>query len=295
MLNKEHLKSATFGFEVRSTAIISNGLVHRVPKQQTLKLMRKELVRLQKYANLSQSETNRLWQENYSRYIRVSKQSFSSLRRANSAEKGTIDYENELKLRKNIVYKTVRNEFPLMEKNKNELVNAVEYRAKRDQLTDLFASGVFYLCSSHTKPAKDHADWEGKIYVSDDWRNRVDQDLHGKIEAYIKNHDVKTVEWVTGEPVYLVTRPNCKHYLIEVGVEEVLGNSAKSLLKAHKMYMQDEVTISYEYAQYKGYYERLKMLTYLHRMFDAEEMNKDIQDTRRLARKWLTRAKTVEV
>ena len=285
------MKSLLLGYEIRSTAIISNGLVHRVPKRQSLILMRKDLQKLQNRVKLTSSETNSLWQESYGRYMRLSKSTFSALRKANNAQKGTKDYQVELDLRKNIVYEKVRNEFGRLEHEKKSAADQIEYRAKRDDLHQLFASGVFYLCSTHAKPAQDHADWEGKIYVSGDWRNRIDQDMHGKIEAYIRNHDVKTVEWVTGEPVYLVTRPNCKHYFIELGVEEVLGTGLKTLLRRHEMYMPEDLPMSYEYGQYKGYYERLKTLEYLHQMFDAKNMKKDIAETRALVRKWGNRAK----
>lgn len=286
MLGKNRAKQVFFGYEVRVNAIIGNSLVHRVPKQQTLKIIKRELVRLQNYANLSLSETNHLWLDSYNRYMRVSKKSFSLLRKANFAEKGTKDYEEELKNRKNIVYKSLRSEWKLLEREKNELANEYEYRFKHDSLFEQFQSGVFYLCSTHINPAKDHVDWEGKVYVNAGWKDRVDPDMHGKIAAYIRNHDIKTVQWVVGEPVYLVTRPNCKHYFIEISVEEVLGNSVRKLLKKHNMYMENEPEQSYAYGQYKNYYERLKALTYLHHMFDAEELSVDITNTRKLARKW---------
>ena len=290
MLGKSRMKSVLFGYEVRSTAIISNGIVHSTPKQKSLKLMRSELEKLRKYANLSDSETNRLWQESYGRYMRMSKDSYSLLRRAkNEAEirAGTdLDYEELLKIRKNVVYGVSKKEFPILEHTKNEIADEYEYRGKREYLQNLTNSGVFYLCSSHINPAKDHADWEGKIYIAADWTSRCDPDMHGKIEAYVRNHDIRTVEWVTGEPVYLVTRPNCKHYLIEIPIEEVLSSSVNKLLKAHDMYMEDEKELSYEETQYKHYYERLKVYSYLHNMFDAEDLNKDITETRKLVRKW---------
>lgn len=292
MIKKKRLKSVLYGYEVRSSAIIGNSLVHSVPKQKTLKLIRNELSRVKKYANLSESETTTLWLDSYSRYMRVSKNVFSGLRKAENAYKATektdLEYDEYLKLRKNTVYQDIRKEFRNLEKEKNSVADAYEYRAKHDQLQDLFSSGVFYLCSSHVNPAKDHADWEGKVYISEDWQDRVDPDTAGKIQAYIQNHQIRTVQWVTSDPVWLITRPNCKHYLMEVSVEEVLGSSVKTMLKRHQMYMADEPEQSYEYGQYKTYYERLKMLTYLDSMFDAEDLSKDIKETRKLVQKWKT-------
>ena len=293
MLGKERLKSVVYGFEIRATAIISNGLVHSVPKQKVLKQVRKELDRLTKYAKIPTLERNQLWQDSYSRYIRVSKQSFSLLRKAKMTD---LDYDDVLILRKNLVYEVVRKEFKSLEHTKNEVANEMEFHEKHDYLRDLLSGeGIFYLCSSHINPAKDHADWEGKIYVAESWADRIDADLHGKVAAYIRNHHIRTVEWVTGEPVYLVTRPNCKHFLIPVSVEEVLGNGVRTLLKRHNMYMEDEKEISYEYGQYQTYYERLKMLTYMKSMFDAEELDEDIKHTRELVRKWDIRAKQSQI
>lgn len=50
--------------------------------------------------------------------------------------------------------------------------------------------------------------------------------------------------------------------------------------------MEPEKEISYPEGQYKVYYERLKMLSYLHNMFDAEDLGKDISETRNLVQKW---------
>ncbi len=294
MLSKSRTKSLLYGYEIRALAIISNGLVHRTPKQKILKILKNDLQHTGKYMQLGSSEMLLLWNDSYSRYVRISRKTFSSLRKANKYEKNDIGYDDELKLRKEIVYETVRKEFKPLERIKNEVANRYELKRKDAALTELLSTGIFYLCSAHEKPAEDHREWEGKIYVSENWEERLDADdvNRAKIEAYIKNHDIKTVEWVTGEPVYLVTRPNCKHYFIEVSVEEVLGHSAKSLLKSHNLYIPYEEPMSYSYEQYKDYYERDKMLNYLKTMFDTDKLDQDIKDTRKLVRKWWVRAKS---
>lgn len=284
MLGKNRIKQIIYGFEIKTTAIIGNGLVHRVPKQKCLNLIRKELDRVSSYANLSLKEKHSLWLDSYARYNKVSKQSFSSLRKSGAYE---LEYDDELKLRKNIVYGYLRKQFDVLEHNKNELANEYEYRAKDDEVRGLLESGsIFYLCSSHINPAKDHADWEGKIYVDEDWMDKCDDSDKKRIAAYIRNHKIVSVQWVTGAPVWLVYRPNCKHYLIPVSVDEVLGSSAKKLLKEHDMYMENEPEQSYEYGQYKTYYERSKMLQYLKKMFDAEDLDKDLRNTNKLVKKW---------
>lgn len=84
----------------------------------------------------------------------------------------------------------------------------IEMRVRTDiqnQATSLLlASGLgkLFRCSSHPDCAPDHADYQGKVYVLDKYK--------GEYPGY------QTVEWVTGAPVYLTTRPNCRHILTPI-------------------------------------------------------------------------------
>ena len=96
---------------------------------------------------------------------------------------------------------------------------------------------IFYLCSHHANPAEDHKDWEGRIYVDRFWLSTV-QDVYDDsairaVKRYIRDNDVRTIQWVTGEPVYLVSRCYCKHYFIPLNTSEVLNNSLKEVRKKH--------------------------------------------------------------
>lgn len=95
--------------------------------------------------------------------------------------------------------------------------------------------GVFYMSSIHSNPAKDHAAWQGVIYVDRYWRSITDDDpeLQKKVAAYIRNHDTLTVQEIIGEPVYLITRPYCKHFFIALDTDEVLGNGLKKIQRDH--------------------------------------------------------------
>ena len=92
---------------------------------------------------------------------------------------------------------------------------------------------IFYLCSHHANPAQDHEFWEGKLYVDRFWKSTVQgvypDELVKKIEKFIKAEDIKSVQWVTGEPVYLITRCYCKHFFIPIKTEEVLNFSIKEI------------------------------------------------------------------
>lgn len=94
---------------------------------------------------------------------------------------------------------------------------------------------VFYLCSYHSDCANDHVDYQGKIYIDEDWESVVSEDMKLKIQDYIDTHKVDTIQNVRdGEP-YLTTRPNCRHFFTPMSAEDVLGSSVKKLLKDNNM------------------------------------------------------------
>ena len=101
---------------------------------------------------------------------------------------------------------------------------------------DLKSPRVFYLASQHKDSASDHEPWQGKMYVDEKWKSVIqDKDLKEQIGKYIQENDVRTVQWVTGKPVWFITRPNCRHYFQSMTVEEVLTKSRTQLLKDHNM------------------------------------------------------------
>lgn len=87
-------------------------------------------------------------------------------------------------------------------------------------------SVIFYVCSKHVAPAKDHKDWQGKIYVDRFWRailKSTDREwMIPQVERYIVENDVKTIQWVMGPPVWLTTRPFCRHWFAPVLTSTVL-------------------------------------------------------------------------
>lgn len=97
---------------------------------------------------------------------------------------------------------------------------------------------VFFLASEHADSADDHAPYQGKIYIDENWETAIgtDEVLKEMIRKYIDKNNIKTLQWVKGKPVYFQTRPNCRHYLIPITVMQALGNidMLKSKLKTKK-------------------------------------------------------------
>lgn len=90
---------------------------------------------------------------------------------------------------------------------------------------------LFFLCSSHVNPAKDHKDYQGIIYVDRYWRTKCSGALYVKVWRYINNHQIATVQEIMGPPVYLTTRPYCKHFFIPLDTYTVLTSSQKKIRK----------------------------------------------------------------
>lgn len=95
---------------------------------------------------------------------------------------------------------------------------------------------IFYLASYHKDSANDHKNWQGKIYIDEKWESLdIDYGLRNAIKEYIRQHDIKTFQWVIFRPVWLVTRPNCRHYFKSLTIGEVLKTSATNLRKKYNM------------------------------------------------------------
>ena len=86
--------------------------------------------------------------------------------------------------------------------------------------------------------------------------------------------------------MFLTTRRNCKHYFINVPTNEVLHSSARSLLKKHGLYMEDEKSVPREVLYYREYYNRLKIEEALHKLVPNEQLAKDITKDKKLLDKW---------
>ena len=244
-------------------------MVSKKGKSPILRELKKELLAFRSTVKLTESEANQLWLLCVNEYNSISKTVWA--RRT----------DNET------VYKAIRACLPHLEHFKNHFGLDIEDRKKRAYIYDLKSKGIFYLSSFHKDCAKDHEAFQGKIYVSESWEERCKPEEADKIRAYIKNHKCMTIEAVTNAPVYLMTRPNCRHFFISVGVEEVLHSSAKKILKKHNL-IKPEGKNSYVYSQYRVYFERLKLLKQLRQECPCLILEKDIKETTKITKKWLS-------
>ena len=132
-------------------------------------------------------------------------------------------------------------------------------REKKAQIRTLLDddSQIFFICSVHEKPAKDHADWQGLIYVDRFWRTKVSEEMRPAVQSYIRNHQILTVQEIMGEPVYLTTRPNCKHFFIPLETKEVLHSSIKKIRKEIGYRKDTPYTVQEREALYKQIWDSI--------------------------------------
>ena len=145
----------------------------------------------------------------------------------------------------------------------------------------------FYLCSSHTDSAEDHKPWQGKVYIDENCNDP-------KCLALANEYHMKSYQWVIGQPVWMVTRPNCRHYFKSLTYNEVAGNSYEDLIKKHNMHREigdrsimqtlkggDNVEIVI-----KSYEERLRMHLAMNRIRPNQFLQRAIDKDRLLLKKW---------
>lgn len=138
----------------------------------------------------------------------------------------------------------------------------------------------FYLASSHDDCAKDHEDWQGKLYVDDK--------APAEVIEYARSRGLYTLQWVMDRPVWLITRPNCRHYFVAMGIREVKRSTITKLKKRHKTHTRegDREFQTPRHAMVEEYTDRLRMLRALYREHPTEKLKKEIQKAELLVKKW---------
>lgn len=103
------------------------------------------------------------------------------------------------------------------------------------------ANQVFVICDSFADCAKDHADYQGKIYYNADCK------LTEEMEQYIRANNILSMQEVSQNEPFLTTRPNCRHNFHSISTDDVLGGmSANKILEN-----QDLKFGKYEESNYK--------------------------------------------
>lgn len=139
-----------------------------------------------------------------------------------------------------IPYKT----FDEMYGNCRKVWLGVRQRTKIKRVRAQLKEGIFFMCSKHYPVAKDHADYQGRLYVHQGWRNLVQGKEYRSVSEYVKSNKILTLQSVMKNPPYLITRPNCRHKLVTVPTQTVISgdNLDKFRINSHskKMYSRED-------------------------------------------------------
>ena len=98
------------------------------------------------------------------------------------------------------------------------------------------APGTFFLLSWHGDSAEDHAPYQGRVYCAEGWEKAIpDPEARAKVALFIARNAVRSFQWVVGSPVYMATRPYCRHYFQPISAEEALESGPAELLRKYGM------------------------------------------------------------
>jgi len=260
-MNTGYYKNLIYNAELKIVAVITSSVLNRADKRSVMRQVKKIIQNVQ---HLNDNERHSLW---------LFAMNFYKHTVAGAARK--VDADD----RAASIYAVLRDDTPMLEKIKNDVVDNIEYRKKHEELVDVLqGDSKFYYCTEFTDPAKDHAAYQGRIYY------KKNAEYSDEEKAYIFNAGLLSVDEVMLQPPYLCTRKNCRHRLIPVSFAEI-GRLRRVSAQEY---------ISYEVQQYRFYRDRLKLMQVVKKSFgDASlplQMKTDMRRTRKLMQSWRNRA-----
>lgn len=209
---------------------------------------------------------------------------------------------------KGLVFDIVNKEelFRYFDKAGNEMLNEIETDMKNEvyenamkepeHIDDIEKERCFVLASRHDDCAKDHLDYQGKIYVKE-WALK-----YKAVKDYCRENNIKTVEWVMGKPAWLTTRPNCRHFFKDVSLSDIKGSPLNVLLKEYGMDRVAGSRSAWQTAKHKTtkewyteqniqrlikkYKDRLKKHERMAEVYENENLKNEIAKDKLLINKW---------
>ena len=92
------------------------------------------------------------------------------------------------------------------------------------------ANIVFYLVNEFGDCADDHAAYQGKIYYDSRYVDfELTDEIKGVIQDYIQRNNILSIQAVRDKEPYLTTRPNCRHKMKAVSIDQVLSENVETI------------------------------------------------------------------
>jgi len=127
-----------------------------------------------------------------------------------------------------------------LERAANEMDRRLQLKAKAQIVEEARAGGaVFYAVTTHQRPGKDHAAYQGMIVYDRNWRK---SDRDPRILRFIESHGIVSLQDAMKGPYWIMTRPYCRHRFAPLDTEEVLNGTADTTVLdgAHRSMTPDQ-------------------------------------------------------
>ena len=164
------------------------------------------------------------------------------------------------------------------------------------------AREYLWICSSHGDCAEDHEEWQGRLYYDNGWRRYLKGDEKARMEALIRSRGITSFQKIQNRPVWLFTRPNCRHYFDSVSLEEAERKSVREILTERGMIHsvgpragKQNIRHSTKAGWYtkenvetiiRQYEERVSTLEEMWAEQPSDDLKRDILKARNLTKKW---------
>ena len=157
------------------------------------------------------------------------------------------------------------------DKGKEEVIKETIKQNRKDKI-------YFYVASWHKDSAKDHEYYQGKVYV--------DEKYPQELESFVISHNIQTIQWVMGKPVYFITRPHCRHYFQAKETDKILqGRYRAPKKKIGDRAFQTPAGRTTE-TKVELYRERLRILQDMYKKQPHAKLRDMILKTKLLIKKW---------
>lgn len=136
------------------------------------------------------------------------------------------------------------------------------------------ANIVFWIVNEFDDCADDHAQYQGKIYYDERYRDFPLRDnIKDAIGAFINSRQMLSIQSVRDQAPYLTTRPNCRHKMKPVAIDQVMQESLDSIKDSLNLRQASYRPQNYDLTKKQRYNER-QIRTYKQREATFRELYK---------------------
>jgi hypothetical protein len=134
------------------------------------------------------------------------------------------------------------------------------------------ANIVFYVANEFNDCADDHVNYQGKVYYDERYLDfNLTDGIKQNIGSYIKQKNLLAIQFVRDKSPYFTTRPNCRHTLTPLSIDQVLGEQVEQVKK--DMFLKSD---TYKPENYDALQEQRKNERHIRNYKARIEMNQKL-------------------